>query len=256
MGEELKKARAELLTLHQELSAAKAALKLAAPKEKKPAPPSKNKLTLSGDPNVPVPEQVAEALRSNASRVLDLFRSWDANGDGEISRKEFHKSIPALGLDVAKSDIDALFEQWDSDGGGSLAYKELRKILNTRPAKKMALSGEGSIVDQLSDALKSNASRVFALFQSWDQDGDGEISRKEFHRAMPALGFDVPKADIDALFNRWDTDGGGSLAYRELKKLLTPGAPKRGNAPNGLKKVGNAMAAVSGMTATDNSKSH
>ena len=81
--------------------------------------------------------------------MLDLFRSWDANGDGEISRKEFHKSIPALGLDVAKSDIDALFEQWDSDGGGSLAYKELRKILNTRPAKKMALSGEGSIVDQV-----------------------------------------------------------------------------------------------------------
>ena len=37
---------------------------------------------------------------------------------------------------------------------------------------------------------------------------------------MPALGLEVPKADIDELFNSWDKDGGGSLAYKELKKIL------------------------------------
>ena len=52
------------------------------------------------------------------------------------------------------------------------------------------------------------------------------MSRKEFHKAMPALGLDVPKADVDELFNLWDNDGGGSLAYKELKTLLSK-TPKK-----------------------------
>lgn len=32
-----------------------------------------------------------------------------------------------------------------------------------------------------------------------DADGDGEVTRKEFHRAMPALGLEVPKEAIDDL---------------------------------------------------------
>ena len=54
-----------------------------------------------------------------------------------------------------------------------------------------------------------------------DTDGDGEVSRKEFHKAMPLLGFDASKKDIDDLFSQWDTDGGGSLDFGELKKILT-----------------------------------
>ena len=46
----------------------------------------------------PISEQIASALMGNAGRVLDLFREWDADGNGEISRKEFRKAMPALGL--------------------------------------------------------------------------------------------------------------------------------------------------------------
>jgi len=175
----------------------------------------------------PLTEQLAEALRANATRVLDLFRSWDADGDGEVSRAEFHKAMPALGLEVPKADVDELFNAWDKDGGGSLAYKEMRRILSgasSAPKKKMVLSGEGPLSDQLAEALRANAGRVLDLFRSWDANGDGEVSRAEFHKAVPALGLDVPKTDVDQLFNTWDKDGGGSLAYRELKKILS-GAP-------------------------------
>ena len=68
--------------------------------------------------------------RSQATRVLDLFRSWDRDGDGEISNAEFHKAIPALGLTAPREDVEVLFKLWDVDGGGSLNYKELRKILS------------------------------------------------------------------------------------------------------------------------------
>ena len=60
-------------------------------------------------------EQLADALKKNATRVLDLFRSWDADGDGEVTRAEFHKAMPALGLDVPKAEIDKLFDSWDRE---------------------------------------------------------------------------------------------------------------------------------------------
>ena len=89
----------------------------------------------------PYSEQIATALRNNSTRVLDLFRSWDADGDGQVSRAEFHKAMLALGLEVPKKDIDELFSQWDVDGGGEIGYGELRKILSKRPAAPVAAAG-------------------------------------------------------------------------------------------------------------------
>ena len=77
-------------------------------------------------------------LKKNSARVLDLFRSWDADGDGQVSRAEFHKAMPALGLEVPKKYIDDLFTEWDADGGGSLGYNELSKILRAGGTRKTA----------------------------------------------------------------------------------------------------------------------
>jgi len=82
----------------------------------------------------PISSQLANALRQDAKRVLDLFRDWDTDGDGEISRKEFHKAMVTLGLEVPTESIDELFSQWDRDGGGSIDYKELQKILKPAPS--------------------------------------------------------------------------------------------------------------------------
>ena len=40
------------------------------------------------------------------------------------------------------------------------------------------------------------------------------VSRKEFHKAMPVLGVDLPKRDIDDLFDDWDPDGSGAALLR------------------------------------------
>ena len=213
LSAELKAAKEESATMLKELAALKAKMTPAKKKEG---------ITLSGKGTMP--EQIAEALKSQATRVMDLFRSWDRDGDGEVSRSEFHKAIPALGIEADKKDVDELFNMWDADGGGSLAYKELKKLLSGHPPpkrKSLQLSGEGPMSDQLADALKSQATRVMDLFRSWDRDGDGEVSRAEFHKAIPALGLTVPKADVDALFNQWDADGGGALNYKELRKILS-----------------------------------
>jgi len=128
-------------TLQEELDATRDQL-IALQKAKSPSPTADNekkhhnktsilgKIDLDEGPGaLEISEQIAIALKGHASRVLDLFREWDTNGDGEISKKEFRKAMVSLGLQVPVKDVDALFDKWDGDGGGCIQYKELNRIL-------------------------------------------------------------------------------------------------------------------------------
>ena len=50
--------------------------------------------------------------------MMDLFREWDEDGDGEITKKEFRAAMTRMGLDLPKKDVDGLFDSWDPSGGG------------------------------------------------------------------------------------------------------------------------------------------
>ena len=62
------------------------------------------------------------------------------------------------------------------------------------------------------------------MFREWDEDASGSVSKKEFRKAMPLLGLDVPRSEMDALFDSWDADGSGSIEHKELNRLLRRGA--------------------------------
>ena len=83
---------------------------------------------------MPYQEQLRDALSQNAVRVIDLFREWDEDGSGTVSKKEFRKAMPMLGLDVPAEDVDALFDSWDPDGSGMLELNELTRVLKGHAA--------------------------------------------------------------------------------------------------------------------------
>ena len=53
--------------------------------------------------DVPVQEQLRQILIDNAVRVIDLFRDWDDDGDGRVSKKEFRKAMKMLGISPSPS---------------------------------------------------------------------------------------------------------------------------------------------------------
>ena len=105
----------------------------------------------------PISEQIFNALHANAAKVLDLFRSWDLNGDGTVTRGEFQKAMPLLGLEVPKPAIDELFSSWDKDGGGELTLKELNTILRApkRDSTKATPSKTSSAMQGAAKAAKA-----------------------------------------------------------------------------------------------------
>jgi Ca2+-binding EF-hand superfamily protein len=265
----------ELKECQKLLMAAQKALKDKTPPPQPPPPPKAKKGTSKGtsilgridideSPGAPpMTEQIATALRANSARVLDLFREWDTNGDGEVSRKEFHEAMDHLGFEVPTAEVDKLFDEWDSGSEGSLGYKNLTKILKKstpapppsklstklkaaglastvvktvtmtpeekEKAKRARMGGILGDVDfdeakplapQLREALQKHAIRVLDLFREWDANGDGQISKDEFQKAMPMLGMDLPVNDINDLFDQYDPDKSGVMEFAELQRML------------------------------------
>jgi len=89
------------------------------------------------DPNSDetIQQQLKAGLARCANRVIDLFREWDVNGDGEVSKKEFRMAMKVLGLDVPKAELNTLFDSFDADGSGTIDYLELRKALHGMPTR-------------------------------------------------------------------------------------------------------------------------
>jgi hypothetical protein len=56
------------------------------------------------------------------------------------------------------------------------------------------------------------------LFSQIDSNGDGQISKSEFEKALGAGGTNIAQAD--AVFNKLDTSGDGSVSLNELKSAL------------------------------------
>ena len=85
---------------------------------------------LHADGSRSVIEQLRDIVKDNWIRVIDLFRSWDEDGDGLIDRGEFRKAIAALGFEASREHIDAVFAPFDIDGSGKIEYSELRALLH------------------------------------------------------------------------------------------------------------------------------
>ena len=90
------------------------------------------KLDTSSDKSVQ--EQLREVLKANMVRVMDLFRDWDDDGRGTVSKKEFRKGLAALGLGAEhRADVDGLFDSLDRDGSLEIEFKELNSLLHASP---------------------------------------------------------------------------------------------------------------------------
>jgi len=64
---------------------------------------------------------------------------------------------------------------------------------------------------------------LLALFEAWDKDGDGRITREEFADAIIAIGITEVRDEALAAFDRFDADNSGELTLTELKVQIDIG---------------------------------
>ena len=95
------------------------------------------------------------------------------------------------------------------------------------------------LADEITDYIAKHATNVMELLEAWDKNKDRLISKPEFRNFLNAMGFLLPRSASDALFNTWDDDGDGNLDYRELVRGARKAAFARGKIPKRKPKPGN-----------------
>ena len=78
-------------------------------------------------------EELHDAFaKVSLDHVMTVFRQWDANGDGTISRRELGEAMAELGLAITQTELNVLFNRVDTDNSGKIVYAELKGYLRNR----------------------------------------------------------------------------------------------------------------------------
>ena len=150
----------------------------------------------------PISQQLVSALMANAGKVIDLFASWDADQSGTVSRREFHRAMKALGLDVKAPHIDEIFSAWDRDQSGMITLDELRSTLQAAATTSKSILALRKLM-----AKKGIKRQLLNAFKTWDASGDGELDMIEFSKALQFVGLTLSGDQLRALFSAIDRDG-------------------------------------------------
>lgn len=138
-----------------------------------------------------------------------LFREWDDDGSGTVSKTEFRRALPILGLQISKADADALFDSFDSDKGGTIDFTELSKQLKPKV----------SILPKVKSAPKLTAPPSFKGAEQYKEALAAELAAKRrLTRIQKQL---VRAASMSALQEQKEKNRLEGLAVRQtMDKLI------------------------------------
>ena len=111
-------------------------------------------------------EQLRSALAMNITKVMGYFRAWDEDGDGNLSCKEVCVCVRTDGPRAHTRDRDRVWV-WAQR---AVAVDSRRAVQFRRAVSLLGLHAAKTTVDK--------------VFSDMDPDNSGDISVKEFHRAM------------------------------------------------------------------------
>ena len=90
---------------------------------------------------IPMLEQVALALKRSAIRAVDIFKQWDLDHSGDLSRAELLRAFRHMGYNGTREAVDLLFDSIDADGNGFIEISEMverLKLIGKADRNKLA----------------------------------------------------------------------------------------------------------------------
>jgi len=152
--------------------------------------------------------QLAGDSRENVQIITDLFNEIDVSGDGDISKREFNELLVKLGLRFSVRKLNNIFNAIDADKQGTISLEEFKEVIFGVTDVQISLDNEESV-------------KVIAkLFVESDDNGDGNISKTEFHKLLSKLGLSFSAKKMNMIFDMLDSDKNGSISLEEFQETI------------------------------------
>eukprot|EP00931_Biecheleriopsis_adriatica_P081810 TRINITY_DN5514_c0_g1_i1.p1 TRINITY_DN5514_c0_g1~~TRINITY_DN5514_c0_g1_i1.p1 ORF type:complete len:520 (-),score=120.75 TRINITY_DN5514_c0_g1_i1:2-1561(-) len=175
----------------------------------------------------------AEYARKQAEIIKQQFREWDLDGNGSIDQDELKVIMYGISHTLTEADIEKLVNSVDTDGDGVISYEEFADWI-TNPKSSQTIARDGWLTNlDFKDLLSP-------VFQVFDKDGSGTISRSEFEecygimtsslRLHPLAKEDTWFKDAEDALQDADKDDSGDVSFEEfvtwqIKLLQSSGVP-------------------------------
>jgi calmodulin len=178
--------------------------------------------------------RIAQACDQRKLDVRGAFRAFDTNGDGFVSPQEFKNAVAQLGLGLSGDEADALLAHLDTDNDGMVSYEEfLTQLFRAARDPSLARLGPAFVehfaaYDEGACALWQRIARAFRdrgvplrqVFELFDADRDGVISRQELSEAFQLMRLGLSGSDVDRLLRDIDVNQDGRVNIHEFINRL------------------------------------
>ncbi|XP_062923435.1 calbindin 2a isoform X2 [Mobula hypostoma] len=181
-----------------------------------------------------------------ASQFLEVWKHYDADGNGYIEGKELENFIRELQR-VRKGacveiQMKEFMEKYDKNADGRIEMAELAQILPTEEnfllCFRQCVRSSGEFMESFLGDLLKKANRHYddkklqeytqTILKMFDTNGDGKLGLSEMARLLPVQenfllkfqGMKLNAEEFNAIFTFYDRDGNGYIDSHELDALL------------------------------------
>lgn len=144
-----------------------------------------------------------------------MFEGIDSEMDRRLNLDEFTAALPSLaswGVLIEEEKAPEVFGEIDVNNGGQVLFAEfcewaIRQRLDLGEEK-----GDGDCI-QLSQTVEE---RCMGIFQNFDADGSGTITKEELFAVLSSLNNQVKEAELDQIMGIADLNKDGAVDYKEF----------------------------------------
>ncbi|MED6171617.1 hypothetical protein PIB30_042290 [Stylosanthes scabra] len=136
-------------------------------------------------------------------RLVEAFRAFDSDNDGNISEAELGGIMGSIGYKTSDQEMRAMMQQGDKNKDGLMSMGEFLE-LNTKHLE----------MGNLSSILK-------AAFEELDNEDENDVlTGEELHEVMGNLGLGLSLERCQNIVNSLDFDGDGAVTLDEFRVIV------------------------------------
>jgi Ca2+-binding EF-hand superfamily protein len=135
----------------------------------------------------------------------------DSNKDGSVTREEFCDEAGKMGTGLSTSDLAQIYDALDQNKTNNLKVHEFGMYV--QGAKMTKEQMKASVTPSMRAEIHDEIRRLFELF---DKDKDGSVTRSELSATLRAFGYDLSVEQVQAMVKQVDKRGTGSIDLQEF----------------------------------------